>query len=485
MADFNSFDLNRGSQQHPPEQKLHHHDTAYYLVATTLSVVVFGLIVCVLFEGYYITQSAAGILGFQIAALSILVPIIFWASHLKGSAYVRATCAGLIKFLLWAYVLVLIRMALSIPMFAIYASWSNFPNPGFFLDLGLWLYVILTLRAGMHQASSGAQFRPHSIQRSKVAQRQPAVPHPVDALPLNTLGNFLPNLGEDFSTGLPTSASHGISAIKNPRTAPRISKLAVVGLSAALLLAVSTFSTYKFLGKAWHTNKILSHLHKTPLTTSELTPGAEFNLVDGLKGESGQVARWNSCEPIRVVLNLQNAVPETVTITKIALKNVEQATGLSIEILGETDETYSNNRKPFQPEIYSSQGDAWAPVLLDWRTTEDFRASLPEHSGDVVGWAGPLFETQGQTSQIVTGAGQFDATWFKDQISQGNVTDPTSVVMHEFGHIMGLDHVDNKREIMNPVENGFTNWGPGDRAGLAYLGAGPCLTSEQKIKPGY
>jgi hypothetical protein len=55
--------------------------------------------------------------------------------------------------------------------------------------------------------------------------------------------------------------------------------------------------------------------------------------------------------------------------------------------------------------------------------------------------------------------------------------DQGPTVLHELGHIMGLDHVASKAELMEPSGGLVTDLGPGDREGLAQLGrpAG-CLT---------
>jgi len=42
------------------------------------------------------------------------------------------------------------------------------------------------------------------------------------------------------------------------------------------------------------------------------------------------------------------------------------------------------------------------------------------------------------------------------------------------GHLVGLDHVDDPTQLMHVVSPVF-DLGPGDRAGLARLGAGPCV----------
>ena len=49
-----------------------------------------------------------------------------------------------------------------------------------------------------------------------------------------------------------------------------------------------------------------------------------------------------------------------------------------------------------------------------------------------------------------------------------------AVVRHELTHVVGLGHVDDADELMHDRNTGQTGWGPGDLAGLALVGAGPC-----------
>ena len=49
------------------------------------------------------------------------------------------------------------------------------------------------------------------------------------------------------------------------------------------------------------------------------------------------------------------------------------------------------------------------------------------------------------------------------------------MLLHELGHVLGLDHVDNADELMNDDNLGLTAYGPGDLAGLRQLGNGPCF----------
>ncbi len=50
-----------------------------------------------------------------------------------------------------------------------------------------------------------------------------------------------------------------------------------------------------------------------------------------------------------------------------------------------------------------------------------------------------------------------------------------AIVLHELGHLVGLAHASDQTELMNADNDGRLDYGPGDREGLAKLGAGPCL----------
>ena len=49
-----------------------------------------------------------------------------------------------------------------------------------------------------------------------------------------------------------------------------------------------------------------------------------------------------------------------------------------------------------------------------------------------------------------------------------------AIAMHELGHLVGLAHVDDERELMDAQNHGQVDFGPGDRRGLARLGRGRC-----------
>ena len=75
----------------------------------------------------------------------------------------------------------------------------------------------------------------------------------------------------------------------------------------------------------------------------------------------------------------------------------------------------------------------------------------------------------------VTGAVQLDATKLGKELAhpQGNLR-VQAVILHEIGHLVGLDHVNDQAELMYPRGGTLTDSGPGDLTGLATLGNGTC-----------
>jgi hypothetical protein len=50
-----------------------------------------------------------------------------------------------------------------------------------------------------------------------------------------------------------------------------------------------------------------------------------------------------------------------------------------------------------------------------------------------------------------------------------------AIVMHELACVAGLNHVHDRNELMHDDNVGKTEFGPGDRRGLALLGQGRCV----------
>lgn len=146
------------------------------------------------------------------------------------------------------------------------------------------------------------------------------------------------------------------------------------------------------------------------------------------------------------------------------------ATGLQFIYDGLTDEAPSDNRESFQPGRY---GDRWAPVLVAWSSP----AESPGLAGDVIGLGGSAtVSANGADWVYVSGQVQLDAPEMNRllQASAGREA-ARSVVIHELGHVLGLDHVDDPTQLMFANANSITTLQDGDLAGLALLGKGECV----------
>lgn len=180
---------------------------------------------------------------------------------------------------------------------------------------------------------------------------------------------------------------------------------------------------------------------------------------------------YDPCRPIHYVIRAQGAPAGGEQIVKDAVARVSQATGLRFVYDGDTSETPSRRRSPYQPGKY---GDRWAPVLISWLTADE----NPDFAAGVAGQGGSSsVDVPDRPSAYVTGVLELDAgkltSILKHPAGQRAVR---AVVLHELGHLVGLDHVTDASQLMYPqAQPGVTDFAAGDLTGLAALGRGPCL----------
>lgn len=180
---------------------------------------------------------------------------------------------------------------------------------------------------------------------------------------------------------------------------------------------------------------------------------------------------YDPCRPIHYVIRPQGEPAGGDQIIADAVSRVSQATGLRFVYDGATSEAPSRQRASYQPDRY---GNRWAPVLISWVTPNE----NPDFAADVTGEGGSTHTGfPNRPSAFVTGAVELDAGQLTRALQRpdGNRV-VRAVVLHELGHLVGLDHVTAANQLMYPqTRPGVTDFGAGDLTGLAALGRGTCL----------
>jgi hypothetical protein len=202
--------------------------------------------------------------------------------------------------------------------------------------------------------------------------------------------------------------------------------------------------------------------------------------VPGGKGRDwhvySDVARWDPCRTITYRVNTLGAPDGGLEMVHAAVAEAHRATGLRFEYLGPTDAV------PFRDD----GGPQWsddAMLEIAWATS----TQVDELNNGTIGWGGlwwderqvayhggiALLDTAGVTSDPGPGG-----TW-------------ANLLLHELGHVVGLDHAQTTRQVMYPqIPYSPGRYEAGDLNGLEAKGAAQgCWTgvgrSHRLAEPGH
>jgi hypothetical protein len=184
----------------------------------------------------------------------------------------------------------------------------------------------------------------------------------------------------------------------------------------------------------------------------------------------GSPVRWNPCEPITYAINTAGASSDVRPDLRQALARVTRATGIEFRSVGRTRETFirAYQRMRFEGVIRRAE------LVVIWVDHAGYQAILkrlsdPRPSLAFAKTMRGLFADQDQYfgGLIVMDAEANSGLGFGDFYAHG------TVLLHELGHIMGLDHVRDPDQLM--YSGRFPNFalhafGPGDLEGLRRLG---------------
>ncbi len=188
-------------------------------------------------------------------------------------------------------------------------------------------------------------------------------------------------------------------------------------------------------------------------------------------GRPRRPVAYSPCSPIRVQVNPAGGPADGVALVQEALNRVSAATGLRLEYAG-LSTARPQWKSAYLPALAQDAVAGNAPVLVSWATP----AEVAQLAGDVAGIGGSVWVRTGTAERhYVTGGVTLDAGAFEELGQRPDAdAEEEAIILHEFGHLVGLAHVNEPGELMYRRNIGRTDFGPGDLAGLALLGKGSC-----------
>jgi hypothetical protein len=235
-----------------------------------------------------------------------------------------------------------------------------------------------------------------------------------------------------------------------------------------VLLTVLVVGALGTAAVTWHTGPLvrlartigIGRPHRLLAAVTPARPSDDYAILH--KDITGEPVTYDPCKPIHYAINPDGAPPDYLSFILPAVAAAQQASGLEFVYDGVSTDAWDSRQK----------GTSTRPVLIAFLD----KLESPTASSDAVGLGGSSWlELDGPVRpHYLTGSIALKRSWFAEESGEHRTADEQSVVMHELGHVLGLDHVDDHDEVMYPSSHGQTSYGPGDLAGLALLGDGTC-----------
>jgi hypothetical protein len=206
-----------------------------------------------------------------------------------------------------------------------------------------------------------------------------------------------------------------------------------------------------------------------PRTVSSLGTTTSYKLY---KLSDGRVLRWNPCSTIHYRTNLKQAPAGALTDVKAAIAKVAAATGLkfvydgSTTVIPQTD--YAKSMSPTKVP----------PLVIAWakRGTGAGASNLLGGEAYAIGGWRALGWSDGDGNHPMRAmSGMVVVDVRSNTLPAGFATrrggTRGGMLLHELGHVVGLQHVSDTTQEMNPTIIDRASFGNGDKTGLKKVGA--------------
>lgn len=176
---------------------------------------------------------------------------------------------------------------------------------------------------------------------------------------------------------------------------------------------------------------------------------------------AGRPARWDPCVEVRWAYNPDGAPAGAEAFVAEGVRILAATGGLRFRFVGTT------SFRPFQDPSSAQPADVDAVVGFgDGRDNSSFRAGTAGLGG--ISWAQTTAGPKVQSGRVLINVAALRSLppGFGGGRTQG------SLLLHELGHMVGLDHVADGRQVMNAVvtDGAPAGYAAGDQTGLAKVG---------------
>lgn len=205
------------------------------------------------------------------------------------------------------------------------------------------------------------------------------------------------------------------------------------------------------------------------VAAQQVGTGGPYAFIAHQEGDPDSPVGYDPCKPVKVKVNPQFAPDGYQDLVDEALDRVGDAAGLRLEFDGITDERPQWENE-FVPTILGAPRSR--PALIAWADDDE----VPELAGRVAGVGGSVaVQDPSGAFRFITGGVTLDREVFDELMtSDDGRASARAILLHELAHMLGLAHVDDPDQLMNADNLGMLDFGPGDLAGLAEVGAVSC-----------